>query len=378
MHIEALELHWIKMPMVGRFTTSFGTTQEREILLVKVSAGGAVGWGESGADGVPMYSYETARTGWHIIEDFIAPVVLEEEWPEEGIAAAYAERFSGWRWHPMARCAVEEALWVLEAERRGVSVQSLYANGRRTRSRIPVGISLGIQDDFEVLAEQIDRGLEAGYQRIKLKIEPGKDVSVVEPVRLRFGDIPLMVDANCGYRNDPHALESLQRLDGFGLLMIEQPLAHDDIDGHARIQAGLQTPICLDESIHSPRHAARALDVDACRLINIKASRIGSRAAAIAIHDLCAARGVPVWCGGMLESGVGRLHNIAMASLPNFTMPGDLSASRRYWKADIIEPWVDIDNEGCVAVPNTPGLGHEVIEGRVRSHLLRHARFTHD
>ncbi len=376
MQIDALELYWIKMPMVGRFTTSFGTTQEREILLVKAVAGDAVGWGESGADGVPMYSYETARTGWHIIEDFIAPVVLEKEWPEEGIAAAYAELFAGWRWHPMARCAVEEALWVVEAQRREVSLQTLYANGRTVSERIPVGISLGIQDDFEVLAEQIDRGLEAGYQRIKLKIEPGKDVSVVEPVRLRFGDIPLMVDANCGYRNDPNALESLRELDGYGLLMIEQPLAHDDIDGHARIQGGIETPICLDESIHSARHAAHAIDVEACRLINIKASRIGGRAAAIAIHDLCAARDIPVWCGGMLESGVGRLHNIAMASLPNFLMPGDLSASRRYWKADIIDPWVDIDAEGHVAVPNTVGLGHEVIEGRIRGNLVRYERFT--
>ncbi len=376
MHLDALELFWIKMPMVGQFTTSFGTTQEREILLVKVSAGGATGWGESGADGVPMYSYETARTGWHIIEDFIAPVVLEEEWPEEGIAKAYAERFSSWRWHPMARCAVEEALWALEAERRGVSLQSLYADGRPIRDRIPVGISLGIQDDFEVLADQIEQGLAVGYQRIKLKIEPGKDVSVVEPVRLRFGDIPLMVDANCGYRNDPDALEHLKDLDSFGLLMIEQPLAHDDIDGHARIQAGVETPICLDESIHSARHAAHAIDIEACRLVNIKASRIGGRAAAIAIHDLCEARGIPVWCGGMLESGVGRLHNIALASLPNFQMPGDLSASKRYWQDDIIDPWVDVDAEGHVAVPDTVSLGHEVLEERIRDRVVRYQKLT--
>lgn len=375
MQVDSLELFWIKMPMVGKFTTSFGTTQEREILLVKVEAGGAVGWGESGADGVPMYSYETARTGWGVIEDFIAPVVLDESWPEEGIAPAYAERFAAWRWHPMARCAVEEALWVLEAQRRELSLQSLYAADRATRERIPVGISLGIQDDFELLADQIDAGLEQGYQRIKLKIEPGKDVSVVEPVRLRFGDIPLMVDANCGYRNEPDALEQLRQLDGYGLLMIEQPLAHDDIDGHVPLQAELDTPICLDESIHSLHHAAHAIDVDACRLINIKASRIGGRAAAIAIHDLCAAREIPVWCGGMLESGVGRLHNIAMASLPNFQMPGDLSASRRYWKEDIVDPPVEIDGEGHVTVPTTVGLGHDVVEERVAANVVRHKRF---
>jgi O-succinylbenzoate synthase len=376
MQIDALELFWIKMPMVGKFTTSFGTTQEREILLVKASAGDATGWGESGADGVPLYSYETARTGWGVIEDFIAPVVLDEEWPEEGIAAAYAKRFSHWRWHPMARCAVEEALWVLEAERRDVSLQSLYANGRTVSERIPVGISLGIQDDFEVLAEQIDRGLEQGYQRIKLKIEPGKDVSVVEPVRLRFGDIPLMVDANCGYRNEPDPVRQLKELDGYGLLMIEQPLAHDDIDGHVPLQAELETPICLDESIHSAHHAAHAIDVEACRLINIKASRIGGRGAAIAIHDLCAARDIPVWCGGMLESGVGRLHNIAMASLPNFRMPGDLSASKRYWRQDIIDPPVEIDAEGHVTVPSSVGLGHEVVQERIEAHVVRYEKFS--
>ena len=376
MRIESLELFWIKMPMVGEFTTSFGTTQEREILLVKASVGGASGWGESGADGVPMYSYETARTGWHIIEDFVAPVVLEEEWPEEGFAVAYAEKFSSWRWHPMARCAVEEALWVLEAQRGEVSLQSLYADGRSMRQRISVGISLGIQDDFEVLADQIAASLEQGYQRIKLKIEPGRDVSVVEPVRERFGDIPLMVDANCGYRNDPDALGSLKALDGFNLLMIEQPLAHDDIDGNAPIQAELETPICLDESIHSAHHAAHAIDIEACRLINIKASRIGGRAAAIAIHDLCEARDIPVWCGGMLESGVGRLHNIAMAALPNFQMPGDLSASKRYWRQDIIEPPVEVDSEGRVTVPDTVGLGHEVLEDRIRDNLVRYEKFS--
>ncbi len=376
MRIESLELFWIKMPMVGEFTTSFGTTQEREILLVKASVGGASGWGESGADGVPMYSYETARTGWHIIEDFVAPVVLEEEWPEEGFAVAYAEKFSSWRWHPMARCAVEEALWVLEAQRGEVSLQSLYADGRSMRQRISVGISLGIQDDFEVLADQIVASLEQGYQRIKLKIEPGRDVSVVEPVRERFGDIPLMVDANCGYRNDPDALGSLKALDGFNLLMIEQPLAHDDIDGNAPIQAELETPICLDESIHSAHHAAHAIDIEACRLINIKASRIGGRAAAIAIHDLCEARDIPVWCGGMLESGVGRLHNIAMASLPNFQMPGDLSASKRYWRQDIIDPPVEVDAEGYVTVPDTVGLGHEVLEDRIRENLVRYEKFS--
>ncbi len=374
MKIDSLELFWIKMQMVGQFTTSFGTTQEREILLVKASADGVSGWGESGADGVPMYSYETAAIGWNIIENFVAPVVLGEDWPAEGTATAYAKHFAAWRWHPMARGAVEEALWDLEAVRRGISLQSLYANGRATNERIPVGISLGIQKDFEVLADQITDGLGQGYQRIKLKIEPGMDVNVVEPVRERFGDIPLMVDGNCGYRRDD--IDHLKKLDPFNLLMIEQPLAHDDIEGHKELQAEIETAVCLDEAIHSPRHAQRALDAEACRIINIKASRLGGRAAALAVHDLCAAREIPVWCGGMLESGIGRLHNIALASLPNFLMPGDLSASKRYWREDIIEPAVEVADDGYVTVPDGVGLGYEVLEDRIKDNLIRYEEFT--
>ncbi len=374
MKVESLELFRIKMQMVGQFTTSFGTTEEREILLVKASADGVSGWGESGADGEPLYSYETTATCWSIIENFVAPVVLGEDWPEEGTATAYAEHFASWRWHPMARGVVEEALWDLEAVRRGISLQSLYANGRATNERIPVGISLGIQQDFEVLADQITNGLGQGYQRIKLKIEPGMDVTVVVPVRERFGDIPLMVDGNCGYGRDD--IDDLKKLDPFNLLMIEQPLAHDDIEVHAELQAELETAICLDEAIHSPHHAQRALDAEACRIVNIKASRLGGRAAALAVHDLCAARDIPVWCGGMLESGIGRLHNIALASLPNFQMPGDLSASKRYWHEDLIEPAVEVADDGYVTVPTGVGLGHEVLEDRIRDNLIRYERFT--
>ena len=374
MRIDAVELFWIKMRMVGEFTTSFGTTQEREILLVRACADAVCGWGESGADGVPMFSYETARTGWGVIEDFVAPVVLGQEWPEKGLARAFAERFSAWRWHPMARGAVEEALWDLEAHRRGVSLRSLYADGRESRDRIPVGISLGIQDDFEALADQIEGALAAGYRKIKLKIEPGKDVRVVEPVRLRFGDIPLMVDGNCGYRRDQ--IDDLVELEGFGLMMIEQPLGHDDIEGHAMLQDKMETPICLDECIHSPVHARRALDAGACRIVNIKASRLGGRVAALAVHDLCQERSVPVWCGGMLESGVGRLHNIALASLPNFSIPGDLSASERYWTEDIIDPFVEVGEDGCVAVPDAVGLGYEVVEERVEKNVVRYQRLS--
>jgi len=374
MRIDALDLYWIKMSMVGEFVTSFGAVQERDIILVRARAGDASGWGESGVDGVPLYSYEDAATCWHIIEDFIAPAILDRDWPDEGIGAAMAQHFSAWRWHPMARAAVEEALWDLEANLRNTSLRRLYAGGRESRERIPVGISLGIQDDFGLLGAQISEALEQGYQRIKLKIEPGKDVGVIEKVRGQFGDIPLMVDGNCGYSREQGGI--LRDLDPFGLLMIEQPLAHDDIPGHAELQARLETPICLDESIHSLRHARLALDYDACRLINIKASRIGGRSEAIAIHDLCAERGVPVWCGGMLESGIGRLHNIAMASLPNFQMPGDLSASRRYWHEDIIDPEVTVAGDGKVDVPDAVGLGHRVREEAIQRLVLRSASYS--
>lgn len=374
MHIDALDLYLIKMSMVGEFVTSFGAVQEREIVLVRARAGGASGWGESGVDGVPLYSYEDAATCWHIIEDFLAPAILAHEFPSEGIGPAMADLFSSWRWHPMARAAVEEALWDLEANLNGVSLQRLYAGERDRRERIPVGISLGIQDDFDHLAAQISEALEQGYQRIKLKIEPGKDVAVIEKVRHQFGDIPLMVDGNCGYTREQGPI--LKELDPFKLLMIEQPLAHDDIPGHAELQAGLETPICLDESIHSLRHARLALDYDACRLINIKASRIGGRSEAIAIHDLCLDRGVPVWCGGMLESGIGRLHNIALASLPNFQMPGDLSASRRYWHEDIVEPEVTVGSDGYVEVPDTVGLGHRVREDAIQRLVVRSTSLT--
>jgi O-succinylbenzoate synthase len=320
-------------------------------------------------DGVPLYSYEDAATCWHIIEDFLAPAILAHEFPSEGIGPAMADLFSSWRWHPMARAAVEEALWDLEANLREVSVKRLYAGDRESRQRIPVGISLGIQEDFGHLAAQISEALGQGYQRIKLKIEPGKDVAVIEKVRHQFGDIPLMVDANCGYTREQGP--TLKNLDPFDLLMIEQPLEHDDITGHADLQAELRTPICLDESIHSLRHARLALDSDACRLINIKASRIGGRTEALAVHDLCADRGVPVWCGGMLESGIGRLHNIALASLPNFQMPGDLSASRRYWHEDIIDPEVTVGPDGHVDVPDTVGLGHRIREDAVKQLVIR-------
>lgn len=369
MRIEALELIWIRMPLVGRFEISRGGYDERHMLLVRALSEGAEGWGESGADRLPLYTYESVGTCWHIIEEFFAPDVLGKELPEEGAPAAVAGLMSRWAWHPMAKAAIEEAVWDLEAKRRGLPVHALYAGDREVKDRIVVGISLGIQPDFEVLAGQIADSLEKGYRRIKLKISRGHDLDVVRAVRDRFGDIPLMVDANCGYgRQD---MDRLEALDEFGLLMIEQPFEYDELEAHAELRKRIETPICLDESAKTVAITERALELGAADIVNIKCSRLGGRLAGIAVHDLCAARGVPVWCGGMLESGIGRLHNISIAALPNFSMSNDLSASRRYWERDIIDPEVVLAADGTVRVPQGPGIGHAVIAERIEEQLVR-------
>ncbi len=382
MRIEALDLIWIKMPLVGWFATSRGGIHERNILLVRAHAEGVTGWGEAGADWPPRYSYETVGTCWHIIEDFLAADTFAAELPEEGAAAALGRVLADWHWHPMARAAIEEAVWDLEARRRGMPLHRLYseasetrgADGAAPRDRVEVGISLGIQPEFAVLEKQIDDALASGYRRIKLKIEDGHDVDLIRRVRDRFGDIPLMADANCGYEGRDVA--PLLELDDMGLLMIEQPLGHDDLDGHAELQTRMKTPICLDEAASTVERTAEALHKEAGRIINIKCSRLGGRSNGIAVHDLCGRHDIPVWCGGMLESGVGRLHNIAIATLPGFSMANDLSASNRYWKEDIIEPAVELGHDGKVAVPSAPGIGYEVIEERVERHLVKRTTLT--
>ena len=358
MRIEAIDLIHISIPLVSPFRISRGVVSDRHMLLVRLHSEGAFGWAEAGADLLPLYTYETVGTVRHVIADLFAEEILARDWPEEGGAHAVAEHHGKWPWHPMAKAAIEEAFWDLEARRRGMPVAELYSGGRPTRDRVEVGISLGIQDDFEVLAGQIEAALAAGYRRTKPKIARGHDLDMLRNVRDRFGDIPLMVDANCAYTADD--MDLLIELDGLGLVMIEQPFESDELETHAALQARIDTPICLDESAKTPAITARALDMGAARIINIKCSRLGGRAAGIAVHDLCEERGVPVWCGGMLEAGIGRLHNIAVATLPNFTMSNDLSASRRYWKRDIIEPEVELDGDGCVAVPTGPGIGHVV------------------
>jgi O-succinylbenzoate synthase len=372
--VEAIDLIHISIPLVGPFRISRGVVTHRHMLLVRLHAGGVHGWAEAGADLLPLYTYETVGTVRHVIADLFADEILSREWPEDGAALASAEHHRKWPWHPMAKAAIEEAFWDLEARRKGVPVHVLYADGRPTRDRVEAGISLGIQDDFEVLASQIDKAIADGYCRVKLKITRDHDIDVLAKVRSRFGDIPLMVDANCAY--DAGDIDLLKQLDDFDLVMIEQPFEYDELELHARLQSQIKTPICLDESAKTPEITARALEMDAARIINIKCSRLGGRAAGIAVHDLCEARGVPVWCGGMLEAGIGRLHNIAVATLPNFTMSNDLSASRRYWERDIIDPEVELDSDGYVAVPTGPGIGYAVRDDLVERYLVTRETIT--
>ena len=357
--IERLTLRLVRLPLVAFFETSFGRVYDRSFILVAVEGDGVEGLGECVAEVDPYYSAETTVTAWHVIKDFLASLVLARPFGHPRDVFGAMARVRG---HHMAKAAVEMAAWDLAARTWGVPLSQLLGG---TRTEIPSGVSIGIQDSVDQLLDKIARELAAGYQRIKIKVKPGWDLDVAAAVRERFGDVPLMVDANAAY-----ALADAPRLaafDPFGLLMIEQPLDYDDIRDHATLQRGMRTPICLDESIHSVRAAEDALALGACRIINIKPGRVGGHAESIRLHDLCASRGVPVWHGGMLESGIGRAHNIHLASLPNFSLPGDIAASRRYFAPDLIEPGIDVSPRGTVAVPVGPGIGVDVDWDRVRA-----------
>jgi o-succinylbenzoate synthase len=350
--IESVEIRTVRLPLNEPFETSFGTIDSRLIFLISIRAGGLTGWGEVVAAEEPRYSYETVGTAWHVISDYLAPAMLLR--PVAGLADL-SSRFAQFRGHNMAKAGLELAYLDLLARARNQSLSQLIGG---TRSRIPVGVSLGIQPTLDQLLSRVDRYLTRGYQRIKLKIKPGWDVDVVRETRRRHGDILLSVDANCAYKNADD--NNVKALDDFGLLMIEQPLDYDDLIDHAKLQARLKTAICLDESITGATRAQQALDLGSCRIINIKIGRVGGYSQALLIHDLCYSRNISVWCGGMLESGVGRAHNIALASLPGFSLPGDISASSRYFARDVIVPEVNVDDDGTVEVPQCPGLGFEV------------------
>ena len=350
MKVERIILREIRMPLVTPFETSFGRTVNRRILLVQADADGVSGWGESVAGEGPFYAPETVETAWHILRDFLWPLLKGREFAS---ASPVWEILSPVRGHNMAKGAIEAALWDAEAKQKGIALWKLLGG---VRSEIPCGVSIGIKETVEDLVATVERELAAGYQRIKIKIKPGKDIEPVERLRQRFPRVRLMVDANSAYRLDdwPH----LKRLEAYYLMMIEQPLGWDDIYSHVELQRKLETPICLDECIHSEEHAQAAIALGACRIINMKLGRVGGYTPARRIHDLCLAKQIPVWCGGMLESGIGRAHNIALSTLENFSLPGDVAASRRYWQEDVIDPEVEVTPQGTIRVPTAPGIGY--------------------
>ena len=352
MNIELIALRELKMRLKAPFETSFGVTHNRRILLVEVVADGVSGWGEVTTGETPSYNPETTDTAWHVISDFIAPLLTGTTIAS---AADVATLLAGIRGHEMAKAGVENALWDIEAQQKRLPLAKLVGG---SWDEIRCGVSLGIRENPEALVKKVAEEVGNGYQRIKLKIKPGKDLEYVAAVRKEFPETQLSVDANSAYTLED--TEHLQKLDGFHLLMIEQPLRWDDIHSHAKLQKQIKTAICLDECINGVNDAQAAIESGACRIINIKLGRVGGHSSARKVHDMCWQNNIPVWCGGMLEAGVGRAHNIAMSTLPNFTLPGDVSASARYWDEDIIEPEVEVTPHGTIHVPTTPGLGYKL------------------
>ena len=363
MRIEAITLREIRMPLVHFFETSFGRTTERRILLVSVHGDGITGWGECTAGEHPHYNEESIDTAWYVVRGYLAPALLKKR-IQRGTECP--DLFAQIRGHRMAKGAIENAVWdglAIETQ------QPLWKLVGGSLAEINCGVSIGIQDTPEQLLDKIAVELAAGYQRIKVKVKPGWDVNILEKIRARWPEITLSCDANSAYTlND---VEHLKKFDRFNLLMIEQPLWNDDIAGHAALQPQLKTSLCLDESILHARDAAAAIEAGACKIINIKLGRVGGFTEAVLTHAVCEKAGIPVWCGGMLESGIGRAHNIAMSTLPNFKLPGDVSASARYWKEDIIEPPVMVSATGTIRVPTGPGRGFELREDLIRKLTVR-------
>ena len=363
LNLKTLELIEIGLPLRAPFETSFGTTHQRRILILRVTdTDGAVGYGECTASEAPFFNHEFIESAWAVTEKFIAPMIASAK---VRCAADVSSSLGRIRGNRMAIGGVEAAIWDLEAKRAG---KPLWRHLGGTRSEINCGVSIGLQSSTDVLLEKVTREVESGYQRIKLKIKPGQDIELVRAVRQKYPDILLSVDANSAYRFDRDA-DLLKRLDEFDLLMIEQPLAAGDLVDHAKLQRKLETPICLDESITCLADARHAIELGACGIINIKLGRVGGHAEARAIQEYAMLHNIPVWCGGMLESGVGRAHNIAMSTLPGFTLPGDVSASARYWHEDIIDPPVVVDSNGVISVPEAPGIGYAVNDAALVSNM---------
>ncbi|MEZ5352704.1 MAG: o-succinylbenzoate synthase [Bryobacteraceae bacterium] len=363
--VDRIVLRQIRMPLVHFFETSFGRTYERQMVLVEaISSEGVSGWGEVTAGENPFYNEEWTESVWQILLHYAGPRVAGRQFES---AEEVSPRLEHIRGHMMARGGLEAAVWDLQARLHGQPLWKEIGGG--ARREIPCGVSIGIQNSVDELLGKIDAELAVGYQRIKMKIKPGWDVEVVGEVRKRFPAIKLMADANSAYRLED--ADRLAELDAFYLMMIEQPLAHDEIIDHAALQARLQTPICLDECIRSAHQAEQALRMNAGKIINIKLGRVGGFAEAKRVHDVAQARGVPVWCGGMLEAGIGRAHNIALATLPNFVLPGDVSASKRYWSRDIIQPPVETTPRGTIEIRDEPGFGYALDHDFIRSVTVR-------
>ena len=365
LHLEKLELREIELPLVSPFETSFGCTTRRRILIVRVfDKTGASGYGECVAAEGPFYNHETIDTAWLITTGYVAPLLTQAQVKTAG---EVNDALGSIRGNQMAKAGVEAAVWDLEAKLAG---RPLWQHLGGVREEINCGVSIGLQDTTQTLVDKVAHELDCGYQRIKIKIKPGKDVRLVEAVRSRFPDITLSVDANSAYSLNGD-VSVVKQLDQFDLLMIEQPLAPGDLIDHAKLQREIKTPICLDESIVSLADARHAGELGSCRIINIKLGRVGGHTEVRRIENYAAKHGIPVWCGGMLEAGIGRAHNISLSTLPGFTLPGDVSASARYWEEDIIEPPVTVSSRGTIKVPTTPGIGYEVNEARVDSLTVR-------
>ncbi len=364
MPIQSLSLHHLRMPLASPFETSFGRELDRECILIELHADGLVGFGECVASREPGYNYETTGTAWHILKDFIAPLALK---PGLETPAEFQKRVQGIRGHHLAKAGVEMALWDLMGKRAGRSLRDLLGGKRR---KVQVGVSVGLQSSPQVLVDTVHTYVEAGYARVKIKIKPGRDVGDTGAVRAAFPRLRLQVDANSAYTLE--SARALKPLDEMHLLLIEQPLFEDDIWDHHKLQQQFDTPICLDESIVSPRHARYALEMKACGVINIKAARLGGISQAVEVHDLCLSAGLPVWCGGMLETGVGRASNLALASLPGFILPGDISGSDRYYPRDITEQRFALNDDSTIDVPEAPGLGVTIDQPALRSFSLTH------
>jgi o-succinylbenzoate synthase len=360
--IDKIILHHLKMPLVAPFETSFGRISARECIIVEAESQGLTGWGECSADRDPGYSYETTTTSWHILKDFLAPLVLAAEDVNTDIYPKITSRVRG---HHLAKAGLEMALWDLTGRMAGKSLRDTLGG---ERDRVPVGVSVGLQESPTALVKKVEEYTNQGYQRIKIKIKPGRDVDDARAVRMAFPDLSLQVDANSAY-----SLENVDRLlplDQLNLLLIEQPLAEDDLWDHSRLQLRLQTPLCLDESITTPRHARQALEMKSCQIINIKAGRLGGIEQGLQVHQICLQSEVPVWCGGMLETGIGRAANLALASLLGFTLPGDISATNRYYEKDITKERFVLNPDSTITVPTGIGLGIHVDQAALEEFRL--------